>query len=37
VLTVRVTFQLGSATSPVTLRRRFVVCAAPAHVPSFTG
>jgi hypothetical protein len=37
VLTVRVTFQRGSATAPVTLRRTIVVCALPSTRPRVTG
>jgi hypothetical protein len=37
LLTIRVTFERGSATAPVTLRRTVVVCGQAAQTPRVTG
>jgi hypothetical protein len=37
VLTIRVTFERGSATAPVTLRRSITICGHAAQVPRVTG
>jgi hypothetical protein len=37
VLTIRVTFEPGSATPPVTLRRTIVICGRAAQAPRVTG
>ena len=37
VVRIRVTFELGSGTSPATMTRRVRVCAARVRAPRFTG